>query len=177
MDTGNIVWRKEVGPLDGSETTSLLYSKLFSIAAKELPVVIDKYLLKQPTSPAGRLKLLRQPTTGVSYTKPFTRQDGFIPFSQLVSRRAGSRSAGKLERKIRAFTPWPGVWTKIKIKNQERRLKILKAHLEPHPILKRNSFAKLVLDTVQLEGKKPVSFKQFLEGYPDLAKLYLIGND
>lgn len=157
MDTGDIVWRQEVGPLDGSETTPQLYSKLFLIAAKELPVVIDKYLLKQ-------LKLLRQPDSQTTYTKPFTRQDGFIPFSQLVSREAGSRSAGKLERKIRAFTPWPGVWTTIDLSLPKRpkRLKLLKSHIENN---------KLVLDAVQLEGKKPVSFQQFLEGYPDAKRI------
>ena len=57
---------------------------------------------------------------------------------------------------IRALTPWPGVWTKIEIKNEEKRLKILEAHLEGE---------KLVLDMVQLEGKDPVNWKQFEEGY------------
>jgi len=39
-------------------------------------------------------------------------------------------------------------------------MKILKSHIEE---------GKLVLDEVQLEGKNPVSWKQFKEAYPDSA--------
>ncbi len=55
--------------------------------------------------------------------------------------------------------PWPGAWTEVRIKRKDKkRLKILKAHLEGN---------KLILDQVQLEGKKPVAWKQFQEGYPE----------
>jgi len=57
--------------------------------------------------------------------------------------------------------PWPAAWTFVHISptdTKDRRLKILKAHLEE---------AKLVLDEVQLEGKLPTSWKQFKEGYKD----------
>jgi len=55
------------------------------------------------------------------------------------------------------MSSWPGAWTEIKIDNQIKRLKILKAHLEKN---------KLAIDQIQLEGKNSVSFKQFKEGYP-----------
>jgi len=54
--------------------------------------------------------------------------------------------------------PWPGAWGEVKINNQNKRLKILKAHLENK---------KLIFDLVQLEGKKSVTWKQFQEGYPE----------
>jgi len=57
------------------------------------------------------------------------------------------------------MTPWPGVWTKLE---NQKRLKLLKAHLEED---------KLILDEVQLEGKDPVSWKQFKEGYPNFTLL------
>ena len=63
-----------------------------------------------------------------------------------------------LNRLIRALHPWPGAFTKIKINSKEKRLKLLEAHLEAD---------KLVLDQVQLEGKNPVTWKQFCEGYPE----------
>lgn len=157
MDTGDILWRQEVGPLDGSETTPDLYRKLFSIAAQELPGVIDKYSQKQ-------LKPIKQLNSLATYTKSFTRADGFVPFSQFVKLDPASpagRQSDKLsiliERKIRALSPWPGVWTTVNIP-QPKRLKLLKSHIESN---------KLVLDEVQLEGKKPVTWKQFLEGYPN----------
>ena len=59
------------------------------------------------------------------------------------------------ERFMRAMQPWPGVWTWVE--PTHKRLKILKAHPEGN---------KFILDEVQLEGKDPVSWKQFSEGYP-----------
>jgi len=49
---------------------------------------------------------------------------------------------------------------KLKVKNEKLKimsLKILKAHVKDN---------NLILDEVQLEGKKPVSFDEFVRGYP-----------
>lgn len=78
-----------------------------------------------------------------------------------------------LERFIRAMNPWPIAWTQVNLgKRQEvkgKRLKILKAHLEPSQTTSYQLPAtKLILDEVQLEGKNPVSWKQFKEAYPDI---------
>ena len=54
----------------------------------------------------------------------------------------------KLERKARAYYPWPTAWTKW---NE----KILKFY--PGKV-------------IQMEGKKPVSYKDFINGYPNLDK-------
>ena len=62
-----------------------------------------------------------------------------------------------IERKIRAFNPFPGAYTWIDLNNQKKRLKIWRAHLENN---------QLVPDIVQLEGKKPVSWHQFQQAYP-----------
>ena len=70
-----------------------------------------------------------------------------------------SKPAVEIERLIRAAYPEPTAWTFVQIPS-EKRLKILKAHLENQ---------KLVPDQVQLEGKKPVTWKQFQEGYPSVA--------
>ena len=76
--------------------------------------------------------------------------------------------------------PWPTAWTFVRLgqraKDKEQiRLKILKAHLESIqatgsklPATKLVPSAQcLVPDLIQLEGKSPVSWKQFLEGYPE----------
>ncbi|KKQ98620.1 MAG: Methionyl-tRNA formyltransferase [Candidatus Woesebacteria bacterium GW2011_GWB1_39_12] len=81
---------------------------------------------------------------------------------------------------IRAMQPWPTAWTFVRLgqraKDKEQiRLKILKAHLESIqatgsklPATKLVPSAQcLVPDLIQLEGKSPVSWKQFLEGYPE----------
>ncbi len=101
----------------------------------------------------GQIKLREQGHKKATYTKKFTREDGRIDWKKTDEDN---------ERFIRAMHPWPGAWTKVRVKRDTkyviRRLKILKAHLEE---------GKLVLDQVQLEGKKPVTFKQFRDGYPE----------
>ena len=59
-----------------------------------------------------------------------------------------------IERQVRAFTPWPGAFTIWKGK----RIKILKVHVEG---------GKLVIDELQMEGKKPTTFHDFLLGHKD----------
>ncbi|MGB9707101.1 MAG: methionyl-tRNA formyltransferase [Microgenomates group bacterium] len=164
IDHGPIVaqFTEEILPTDTSES---LYFRLFSAGAEVLKTILPAYL-------EGRIELREQNHSAATYTKKLTRDDGFIPLKKLKEAMEG-RKADRVGRQIRAFYPWPGSWTEITIPDrkakpirdrQNKRLKILKAHLEN---------GKLILDQVQLDGKKPVSFKQFCEGYPEaeLAKL------
>src|SRR3989338_10493482 len=148
LDTGDIVWQKEFlhNKLDILNTKEV-YRKLFEIAGDYLPDVIKKYT-------AGELKPHPQDHSQATYSKTLTREVGYTQFEKI--------NTEDVARKLRAFTPWPGIWTKVKIKGVEKRLRILSAHSENE---------KTVLDVVQLEGKKPVSWKQFLEGYPELKQV------
>jgi methionyl-tRNA formyltransferase len=179
MDTGDIVWQKEMKQFSNfpmlqlkNETTGSLYKKLFQYIAYELPKIITDYI-------DGKLTLKKQDHSKATYTKQLSRDDGFIP-PQILDTALNGNNISKdsiskyfsqksvifetlshcdivtfLDRAIRAFSPWPGVWTKIDIKG--KRLKFIKAHIDND---------RLILDLVQLEGKKPVSWKQFREGYP-----------
>ncbi len=215
LDTGDIVWQKEI-PLKKNqstnqliiqstnypitETTEYLYKKLFNIIASELPDIINKYV-------NGKLIPIKQDNSLATYTKHFNRSDGFIPGTIINHALQGLSIDQKqlkdwpltntvpqlsiinyqlsITRACRALSPWPGLWTEIKLPNKimtnssdrlhlssstKKRLKILKAHLEPiasqgQPL----RGYKLILEQVQLEGKKPVSWKQFTEGYPDFT--------
>lgn len=87
---------------------------------------------------AGKIHPVPQPNLSPTpYCRRFTKQDGFIPLSRL------NRMTG-YDPVIRALYPWPGVWTKLP------NGKILK-------LLPKNMF--------QLEGKQPITKKQFLAGY------------
>ncbi len=185
LDTGDIIWQKPFDYTQGkegkNETADSLYKKLFNIASAELPDIISKYVHNE-------LKPQKQNHSKATYSKILTREDGFIPFKLIKDALKGSTTSIKLERSIRAYTPWPGVWTEITLRHlgwcakhsseveesgiiYKKRLKILKAHLEsietiqdrkPNPIQDRK---RLVPDLVQLEGKNPVTWKQFQEGY------------
>lgn len=145
MDHGPIVtfFKEDILPND---TTESLREKLFERSADVLIQLISAYV-------SGKVKPKEQNEDYATFTKVLTKEDGFINLKE--------KTPQETERFIRAMNPWPGAWTLLHLSATEgqasKRLKLLKAHLEE---------GKLVLDEVQLEGKDPVSWKQFKEGYP-----------
>lgn len=152
VDHGPIItqFKEKINTDDTSES---LLKRLFSAGAEVLITILSSYL-------KGKIELCQQDHTQATYTQKLTREDGKLDWS---------KPADYQERFIRAMFPWPGAWTEIELEHRTKnieqrvnakRLKILKAHLESN---------KLILDLVQLEGKKPVTWKQFLEGYPQVS--------
>jgi methionyl-tRNA formyltransferase len=143
VDHGLIVvqFKEEIRPDDTSES---LYKRLFTAGAQVLKTILPVYL-------EGKIKLRKQNHSQATFTQKLTRDSGKIDWQ---------KPADYSERFIRAMHSWPGAWTEIQLKKKDKkRLKILKAHLEDK---------KLVFDQVQLEGKNPVAWKQFQEGYPEV---------
>jgi methionyl-tRNA formyltransferase len=177
FDAGGIIGSDTID-LTGQELPDSLRTQLFKNGAnliiKVIPELID-----------GKIEIKSQIDNESRYARKLTRQDGFIPFELFRFAMLDSQStvakyhdliilkrlmqincikptlplAIFLERMVRAFTPWPGVWTEIKIKSDKKqetgkRLKILSSHVTPATCL-------FVPDQVQLEGKNPVNFSQF----------------
>jgi methionyl-tRNA formyltransferase len=164
-----------------------LRSHLFTIGAQLLPLTIDA-IAQQKTVPVS------QDQTKATYAGRLVREDGFVPWKTLMLASEGTiseahynqlaiiqkltkylghgnkspiddtrntpRDIQVIPRMIRALSPWPGVWSTVEIPSQppimHRRIKILQAHVADE---------KLVVDLVQLEGKKPVTYKQFADAY------------
>ena len=59
-------------------------------------------------------------------------------------------SVQKLDRMIRAFYPWPAVWTKVNLRGNSKIVKFLPKGL------------------IQMEGKKPMTLQEFTNGFPQL---------
>lgn len=150
IDHGPIVYQFKT-IIKSNEDSDELLERLFKTGAETLINLLPDYL-------QGKIKLQEQNHQQATFTQKLTKESGKINWSN---------PADYQERFIRAMSFWPGAWSEIKLKKGDktsRRLKILKAHLEKQ---------KLVLDLVQLEGKKPVTWKQFLEGYPQASWLPL----
>jgi methionyl-tRNA formyltransferase len=92
----------------------------------------------------GLLKLTEQDHKKATFTKILTRNDGYFDFNN-------PPSPEKLDLMTRAYFPWPGAWTRWNGK-----------------ILKFLPGKKL-----QVEGKNPVGYKDFVNGYPNLDKRLL----
>lgn len=166
VDSGRIIHQVRV-PIVGDETTETLYTSLFQKAAIDLEEIIIGYADSQlsPYSQNHNLATFTTPTGEFDRTTLLTKHDAYISSDQ---------SDAVAERAIRAFTPWPRAWTTLgelfKIaqrfdpsitklldtKDPAIRIQLLKGHLEN---------GKLVLDTVQADGKKPAPWKEFKNGY------------
>lgn len=124
----------------GKPTTPELLQTLWELGGDLLVKTIPKWI-------AGEITPQEQDHSIATYTKKFAREDGRIDWKAPVE---------YIERQIRAFTPWPGAFTFWKGK----RIKILKAHVEQ---------GKLIIDELQLEGKKPTTYREFLLGHKDFT--------
>jgi len=141
LDAGQILAQTSL-PLDMTENTETLYQKLIEKASSEIVDIIDNYL-SGGGSPC-------QQTGETSFTKKLKTENCQIDWK---------KSPEQIERLIRAAFPEPGAWSSVQTPSR-KRLKIIKAHLES---------GNLLLDTVQLEGKKPVTWEQFKKGYPEAS--------
>lgn len=143
FDEGKIIAQKKI-PILSTDIATLLYPKLFSLGADLLAQVLPEYL-------SGKNKGKPQGPSPTPYARRLTKQDGFISWDELKAAMEG-KNAESIDRKFRAFDPWPGIWTLF----GEKRLKILKLHLQGET---------LIIDEVQLEGKNPTSYTQFSSAY------------
>ncbi|MCH7951156.1 methionyl-tRNA formyltransferase [Patescibacteria group bacterium] len=88
------------------------------------------------------------------------QKKGYVRSRTLATKKISVGRAEFLERAIRAFYPWPGIWTIISSKSGKKRLKILSAHLEKWKMENGKWKMRLALDQVQLEGKTPQKFEE-----------------
>lgn len=169
MDHGPIVSSFK-SHIDSHDSNDTLRARLFE---ETIPFLLDLI----PQYVRGKISLKEQNHADATFTKTIKKDDGYIPsrFIKLaiegteptetfavhfMNEVSLSPTAAFIDRFVRALTPWPGVWTQITIDGQVKRLKILEVHAEG---------AHLFIDTVQLEGKNQVSWKQFNEGYPSIS--------
>jgi len=155
LDTGDIMLQNKTNILP-TETGGSLHDRLANIAPETLLAALR--LLAEGNAPR-----IPQDNTLATYAPKLNREDGEIDWSE---------SADVIERKIRAFNPWPGAFMTIDGKN----LKIFSASVadlsdEPGKILRRDKELVVAAGTdavslgeVQLEGKRRMSVAEFLRG-------------
>jgi len=141
IDHGPILGQRELEFSIFNFQFSKLHNKLAELGVKLLIETIPKWI-------KGEIKPKLQDESKATYTKILKRQDGKIDWS---------KPAQEIERQIRAFNPWPGIFTFIKHKNKKLRVKILQAEIS-----KDN---KLIIKKLQPEGKRPMTFEEFKRGY------------
>jgi methionyl-tRNA formyltransferase len=159
LDTGDILLQRTID-IAAADTGGLLHDRLAKVAPKALLESLE--LLAKGSAPR-----IPQNNALATQAPKLKREDGKINWSE---------PADTIERKIRAFNPWPGAFMAIKT-NGTRNLKIFSADVfdlqgNPGEILRRQNElvvaagnGALSLREVQLEGKQRMSAAEFLRGH------------
>ena len=168
VDTGPILLQRAI-PIAEDDTTGSLTLKLAALGAsallEALPLWVQGKIIPQP-----------QDERFASHTHMLHKEDGKIDWN---------RPADVLARTVRAFTPWPGAYTNW----GNKLLKIISAHtIQSDPgsearagtvsLRKENGLQTLavatgngllIIEKLQLEGKKVMSADEFLRGYSHIV--------
>jgi len=171
LDTGDILLQHRIA-IAPDETGGSLHDRL----AKTAPPALAEALNQLATGAASRVP---QDADQATYAPKLEREHGRIDWRE---------TAEAIERKIRAFNPWPGAHTFLQeTSGKERKLKIfggevVDAELAPGQLATVNG-ALLIgtgsrafrLGQVQLEGKKPMSAAEFMRGHTWIANANIGG--
>jgi methionyl-tRNA formyltransferase len=161
LDTGDILLQRKVDVLP-RDTAGSLHDRLAQVAPKAL---LESLRLLA----AGNAPRIPQDNARAIYAPKLKRGHGQIDWSE---------SAEAIDRKIRAYNPWPGAFMKL----DDQNLKIFSADVvdlngKPGEILRREKElvvgagkGALSLGEVQLEGKRRMSAAEFLRGHASLVR-------
>jgi methionyl-tRNA formyltransferase len=155
LDTGPILSQRSIR-LTRDDSTGSVLETLSHLGAGLLMETLPEYL-------SGKLQPAPQPEEGATYAPMLKKEEGRLDFA---------RTAEELERRVRAFNPWPGAFMEF----DGTILKVHRAHSETGNVemgkrlIYRGQPAVgagdgiLALDEVQPAGKKSMSGKSFLAG-------------
>lgn len=130
IDHGPILAEKEV-EIESDDTTESLRIKLAQLATPLLMDSMEKFV-------SGIVKPRVQNHAQASFCTQIKKEDGYFDINNPPSKEV-------LDRMIRAYYPWPNVWTRW-----------------------NNKIVKFYPDNfVQMEGKNKVKLSEFLNGYPE----------
>jgi len=156
VDAGDILAQEEYR-LTKEETTDSLLTQLNTLGGQLIIGVIEKCL-------TGSIKPQIQDEAKATYTHRLKKQDGFINLENPPNPQT-------FDRMVRAFYPWPTVWTELKWKVESGKWKVLKVKFLPdlnHRTIQPSNYPTNFL--IQPEGKRPLTITEFKNGYPEIFK-------
>ncbi|GBD43855.1 Methionyl-tRNA formyltransferase [bacterium HR40] len=134
-----------------------LLEELAAVAAAHVVEVVEGYV-------AGRLRPWPQPASGATYAPRIRKEEGRFNFAE---------PAAVLERRIRAFDPWPGCWfcwSGERIRVHEAEVVRAPYPAEPGtvvalPLVIACGRDALACRTVQREGRRAMSAEELQRGF------------
>jgi methionyl-tRNA formyltransferase len=169
VDTGPVIAQGQVRITDW-DTTGFLTEKLSRIGAQVLLDILPRWI-------SGRITPRLQDNSRATYTRMIEKEVGEIDWRQ---------PSVEIWRKVRAYQPWPGSYTKW----QGKQLKIIEAvpvdvqssvpgrvvYLSNDAFGIETGLDILGIKRIQMEGKKIISAEEFLRGQRKFIGAVLPGN-
>ena len=157
LDTGPMLLAEST-PISAADTAETVHDRLAELGGRLIVSTLDALVGKS-------IEPVPQPDDGVTYAHKLGKEEGALDWR---------RPAAELERKVRAFHPWPGTWFDV----QGERIKVLGAALAlaagaPGTVsLSRDGFpvvacgvGGLKLLKLQRAGKSAQAADAFLRGF------------
>ena len=159
VDTGPILNQCTI-QISPDDTGGTLFARMAPLGAELLLETLPRYL-------SGELVPWPQPAQGATYAPLLKKEDGRLDFT---------RSAVELERRVRAFDPWPGTWFdwngfplkvhRVCVSGERSPGAGYRLILDGHPAIGTGEGI-LILEEVQPAGKKAMPGTAFLAGARD----------
>ena len=155
LDTGPVLLRRRVR-IEDDDTSSTLHDRLAGLGASMIPELVQGLQ-------SGTLDPVPQSPTGAVYARKLLKEEANIDFAE---------PAATIERKIRAFDPWPGTWCRIGNERLRiRRAKPVGESGEPGeviglPLTIACGTGALDVLEIQREGRKPMTPGELQRGFP-----------
>ncbi|MCX6745195.1 MAG: methionyl-tRNA formyltransferase [Candidatus Parcubacteria bacterium] len=173
MDHGPLLGQRTI-TINDNDNFESVHDRLSQLGSELLMEILPEYL-------AGEIEPQVQDEAEATYCQLIKKEYGKIDWN---------KSAQEIERQVRAFNSWPGSWTDWNNKN----LKVIKAvvYASTKPVLNQAEGLSMTTGKIgevfkvndglavacgqdaleilelQLEGKKPMNAKDFLNGYSDI---------
>ena len=157
LDTGDMLLKKTT-PIEPDEDASSLHDRLAGIGAEALAETLDLLV-------AGKLAPEKQDDSLTNYAPLLKKEHGSIDWN---------RDARSIKNQVRGMTPWPGAYTELDGKTLKLyRVRTGAGSGAPGTVIAadRNglevacSEGSIIVDELQLEGKKRLSSREFLSGF------------
>lgn len=165
MDAGNIISQKET-PILEDDTVGILYDRLSVIGAELLKETL-------PSIMNGTNDSIEQDESQVTYARTISREDERIDWNSSVK---------QVYNKVRGMNPWPGSYTTYLGKNVKiwgGQVHYCENAMKHHMYQESGTIVKVLKDAIgvkvndgiflitelQLEGKKRMSVKDYLNGH------------
>ena len=162
LDTGDIL--KQIScPINNDDTSGILHDRIANISAENINDILAEIV-------GNKFILINQDNSKATYAKKITKHEAKLDWK---------KSAIELERKIRAYNPYPVAHTNfngINLRIWESKVKASTLRLKPGALLKGKSTLDVMtgqnilsITKLQLSGKKIISAKDFLNSHTDLV--------